>query len=81
MQVLIVLTKDRQLEVRLQSVKILYDCAVILYENLNDLEANKLVTKFLIPAISNLSRDSDTKCKLEVLAALAKLRKIMPKEL
>lgn len=81
MKILIVLTKDRQLEIRLQSIKILYECAVILLENLSDLEANKLVTKYLIPALNNLSQDSEVKCKLEVLAVLAKLGKIISHEL
>lgn len=79
-QVLIILTKDRQLEVRLQSINILYDCTVVLYENMTDLEANKLLAKFLIPALCNLSHDSDVKCKLEVLTVLAKFGKIISNE-
>jgi len=78
MKVLISLTKDQQVEVRLQSVSVLYDCTVVLYENLTYLEATKLVTKFLIPTLCNLSHDSDVKCKLEVPAVLAKFGKIMP---
>lgn len=81
MQVLILLTKDEQLEVRLQSINILYDCSVVLYENLIYSEANKLVAKFLIPALCNLSRDSDFKCKLELPSVLAKFGKIMPNEM
>lgn len=81
MQALTILTKDQQLEVRLQSINILYDCTVVLYENLNDLEANKLVAKFFIPALSYLCQDSDVKCKLEVLAVLAKFGKIISDEL
>lgn len=80
-KVLIGLTKDQQLEVRLQSINILYDCSVILYENLTDVEAYKLVTVFLIPALCDLSRDSEIKCKLEVPAALAKFGKIIPSEM
>lgn len=78
MKVLISLTKDQKIEVRLQSVSVLYDCTVILYENLTYSEATKLVTKFLIPTLFNLSHDSDVKCKLEVPAVLAKFGKIMP---
>lgn len=78
MKMLISLAKDQQIEVRLQSVSVLYDCTVILYENLTYLEATKLVTKFLIPTLYNLSHDSDVKCKLEVPAVLAKFGKIMP---
>lgn len=80
-QVLILLTKDRQLEVRLQSINILYDCSVILYENLTYTEANKLVVEFLIPALCNLCHDSDFKCKLKVLPVLAKFRKIISNEM
>eukprot|EP00102_Acyrthosiphon_pisum_P010960 XP_008179482.1 PREDICTED: probable serine/threonine-protein phosphatase PP2A regulatory subunit [Acyrthosiphon pisum] len=78
MKVLISLTKDQQIEVRLQSVSVLYDCTVVLYENLTYTEATKLVTKFLIPTLCDLSHDSDVKCKLEVPAVLAKFGKIMP---
>jgi len=81
MQALITLCKDRQLEVRLQSIYILYDCTIVLYEYLTDLEANKLVAKFLIPILSSLCQDFDIKCKLEVLAVLAKLGKILSNEL
>jgi len=78
MKVLISLTKDQQIEVRLQSVRVLYDCTVVLYENFTYLEATKLVTKFVIPTLYNLSQDSDVKCKLEVPVVLAKFGKIMP---
>lgn len=80
LQVLILLTKDRQLEVRLQSINILYDCSVVLYDNMTYSEANKLVVKFLIPALCNLCHDSDFKCKLEVPSVLAKFGKIIPNE-
>lgn len=81
MQVLTVLTKDRQSEIRLKSAGILYDCSVILYENMNGLEVEKLVVAFLMPALRNLSQDSDVQCRLEVLAVLAKFRKIISNEL
>jgi len=64
----------------LQFVNILYDCIVIFYNNLTNLEANKLVAEFLIPALCNLCQDSDVICKLEVLAVLAKLGKIISSE-
>lgn len=47
---------------------------------MTDLEANKLLAKFLIPALGNLSHDSDVKCKLEVLTVLAKFGKIISNE-
>lgn len=78
MKILISLAKDQQVEVRLPSISVLYDCTVILYENLTYLEATKLVTKFLIPTLSNFCNDSDVKCKLEVPSVLAKFGKIMP---
>lgn len=78
MKVLISLTKDQQIEVRLLSINVLYDCSVVFYENLTYLEATKLVTKFLIPTLVDLSHDSDVKCKLEVPAVLAKFGKILP---
>jgi len=79
-RLLIILTKDQQLEVRLQFVNILYDCTVIFYDNLTNVEANKLVAQFLIPALCNLSQDSDVKCRLEVLTVLAKLGKLISSE-
>lgn len=81
MQILIVLTKDKQLEVRLQSIHKLYDCTVILCENLTDLKANLLITKFVIPALYNLSQDFDVTCKLEVPVVLAKFGKLIPNKL
>lgn len=76
-----ILTKDQQLEVRLQLVDILYDCTVVLYDNLTNLEANKMVVEFLIPALCNLIQGPDVLCKLEVLAVLAKLGKIISNEM
>lgn len=81
MKVLIGLTKDQQLEVRLQSINILYECSVILYENLTDIEANQLVTVFLIPALCDLSQDAEVKCKLEVPAVMANFGKIIPSDM
>ncbi|VVC37451.1 Armadillo-type fold,Armadillo-like helical [Cinara cedri] len=81
LQILIVLTKDKQLEVRLQSIHILYDCTVVLFQNLTDLKAILLVTEFLIPALHNLSQDSEVTCKLEVPAVLAKFNKLIPDKL
>jgi len=81
MQALTVLTKDRQSEIRLKSANILFDCSVVLYENLNRSEAETLVVKFLIPELSRLSQDSDVQCRLEVLAVLAKFGKIISNEL
>lgn len=80
MQVLIELTKDRHLKVRLQSINTLYDCSVILYKNMGNLEANKLVCKFIIPTLCELSRDTDDKCKLALPVVLTKFRKIIPNE-
>lgn len=80
MQVLIVLSKDQHLEVRLQSINTLYDCCVILYKNMDNLEANKFVCKFLMPTLCELSQDKDDKCKLAVPAVLAKFRKLIPSE-
>lgn len=79
-QVLVVLTKDQHLEVRLQSILTLYDCSVVLYENMTNLEANKLVCKFLLPTLCKLSQDTDDKCKLAMPAVLAKFGKILPSE-
>jgi len=78
MKVLISLTKDQQIEVRLQSINVLYDCTIVFYENLTNIDATKLVTKFIIPSLCNLSQDSEVKCKLEVPAVLSKFGKIMP---
>lgn len=80
-QLLLVLTKDEQLEVRLQSITVLYDFSVILHKNLATSKANQLMTKFLIPALCKLIQDSDVKCRLEVPAILAKFGKIVPNEM
>lgn len=78
---IIALTKDRRLEVRLQSVSVLYECTVFLHENLAASKANTLITKFSIAALCDLCQDPEVKCRLEVLTVLSKLGKILPYEM
>lgn len=80
MQILIILSKDQHLEVRLQLIDILYDCWVILYKNIAHVEVNKLIFKFLIPTLCELSQDNDDICKLAVPAVMAQFGKIIPNE-
>lgn len=45
-----------------------------------NVEADKLISKFLIPTLCELSQDIDDICKLAVPAVLAKFGKIIPNE-